>query len=268
MTIKEFSILCGTTTQTLRYYDSINLLKPAHVDYLTGYRHYTKEQALLFVKIKNLQEASFSIEEIKELLNKDDEFIYNAIDFKIKEEENKLIKLKNIKESYRQDKKNMLEKIKDIQEQFYKQSLEINPNDEFGISKEEYIKIIESHTKMFELFNNDLNNDTFKLIENINECKDDEDYNPVEDNNYSIVYEYHDFNKTKDALRNTPALISGEHYCIYFLLDEIKNKNISFLSVVLQLLMNKNNNIKFNVEAKSKVSDDGKNHMYLLKKNK
>ena len=39
MTIKDFSILCGTTTQTLRYYDNINLLKPTYVDYLTGYRH-------------------------------------------------------------------------------------------------------------------------------------------------------------------------------------------------------------------------------------
>lgn len=55
MTIKEFSLLCSCTTQTLRYYDSINLLKPARVDQFSGYRYYDSEQALDYVKIKNLQ---------------------------------------------------------------------------------------------------------------------------------------------------------------------------------------------------------------------
>lgn len=35
MTIKDFSKLCKCTTQTLRYYDHINLLKPARVDGMT-----------------------------------------------------------------------------------------------------------------------------------------------------------------------------------------------------------------------------------------
>ena len=67
MTIKEFSQLCNCTTQTLRYYDSIGLLKPARVDQFTGYRYYENSQALEYVKIKNLQDAMFSIEEIKEV---------------------------------------------------------------------------------------------------------------------------------------------------------------------------------------------------------
>ena len=36
MTIKEFSKLCDCNTQTLRYYDSIDLLKPARVDSFTN----------------------------------------------------------------------------------------------------------------------------------------------------------------------------------------------------------------------------------------
>jgi len=32
MTILEFARLCGTSTQTLRYYDRIELLKPSRVD--------------------------------------------------------------------------------------------------------------------------------------------------------------------------------------------------------------------------------------------
>ena len=32
MTIKEFASLCGCNTQTLRYYDKIDLLKPVKTD--------------------------------------------------------------------------------------------------------------------------------------------------------------------------------------------------------------------------------------------
>ena len=78
ITIKEFSKLCKCNTQTLRYYDSIDLLKPIYVDQSTGYRYYLKEQSLDFIKIKNLQQADFSIEEIKSLLEKNDEEIYQA----------------------------------------------------------------------------------------------------------------------------------------------------------------------------------------------
>jgi len=64
ITIQGFAKLCGCNTQTLRYYDRIGLLKPERVDEWTGYRYYEEEQALQFVKIKNLQQADFSIEEI------------------------------------------------------------------------------------------------------------------------------------------------------------------------------------------------------------
>ena len=57
MTIKEFSRLCGCNPQTLRYYDHVDLLKPVKVDSWTGYRYYDEDQALQFVKIKNLQKT-------------------------------------------------------------------------------------------------------------------------------------------------------------------------------------------------------------------
>ena len=65
MTIKEFSRLCGCNPQTLRYYDHVDLLKPVKVDSWTGYRYYDEDQALQYVKIKNLQMAGFSIDEIR-----------------------------------------------------------------------------------------------------------------------------------------------------------------------------------------------------------
>lgn len=52
MIIKEFAKLCDCNPQTLRYYDSIDLLKPVKVDSYTGYRYYSAEQALDYLKNK------------------------------------------------------------------------------------------------------------------------------------------------------------------------------------------------------------------------
>ena len=90
MTIKQFASLCGCNTQTLRYYDKINLLKPIHVDPWSGYRYYAKSQAIDFVKIKNLQAADFTILEIKELIKKTDTQVYEAFDRKIAEQTQRL----------------------------------------------------------------------------------------------------------------------------------------------------------------------------------
>jgi DNA-binding transcriptional MerR regulator len=85
MTIKEFARLCGCNPQTLRYYDRMELLKQVKVDSWTGYRYYEDEQALDFVKIKNLQTAGFTIEEIRGLSDASNEEIYSAFEEKIKE---------------------------------------------------------------------------------------------------------------------------------------------------------------------------------------
>ena len=42
LSIGEFSKICKVTVKTLRYYDRIGLLKPVHVDDMTGYRYYSR----------------------------------------------------------------------------------------------------------------------------------------------------------------------------------------------------------------------------------
>ena len=100
ITIQGFAKLCGCNTQTLRYYDRIGLLAPAKVDEWTGYRYYEEEQALQFVKIKNLQQADFSIEEIKALLPGDDDLLMAAFERKIKAQKQKLETIRKIQRSY------------------------------------------------------------------------------------------------------------------------------------------------------------------------
>ena len=100
ITIQGFARLCGCNTQTLRYYDRIGLLAPARVDEWTGYRYYEEEQAMLFVRIRNLQQADFSIEEIKTLLGQNDDYVLAAFDRKVEEQKRKLAKIRKIQRSY------------------------------------------------------------------------------------------------------------------------------------------------------------------------
>ena len=100
ITIQGFAKLCGCNTQTLRYYDRIGLLAPAKVDEWTGYRYYEEQQAVRFVKIKNLQQADFSIEEIRPLLEVDDDQLMEAFERKIEEQKQKLERIRTIQRSY------------------------------------------------------------------------------------------------------------------------------------------------------------------------
>ena len=99
MTVKEFASLCLCSTQTLRYYDKIDLLKPIKVDPWSGYRYYESSQAIDFVKIKNLQAADFTIDEIKTLLTLPDSRVYEAFERKIEEQTQKLTRIKKIQKS-------------------------------------------------------------------------------------------------------------------------------------------------------------------------
>ena len=52
------------TIKTLRHYDEIGLLKPAHIDEFTGYRYYTSEQLPILHEILALRQMGFSLNEI------------------------------------------------------------------------------------------------------------------------------------------------------------------------------------------------------------
>ena len=114
ITIQGFAKLCGCNTQTLRYYDRIGLLTPARVDQWTGYRYYKEEQAMQFVKIKNLQQADFTIEEIKNLLGKDDILLVQAFEEKIREQERKLEKIRQIQQSYLEEAMDMQKMVNTV----------------------------------------------------------------------------------------------------------------------------------------------------------
>ncbi|WP_099225099.1 MerR family transcriptional regulator [Listeria costaricensis] len=57
--------------QRLRYYDKIGLLVPAYTDAASGYRYYKPEQAEQLSFIQALQYMGFSLQEIKQYLEKE-----------------------------------------------------------------------------------------------------------------------------------------------------------------------------------------------------
>lgn len=69
--IGEFSCLTGVTVKTLRYYEQFELLVPDEVDEWTGYRYYNVAQMQTMSQIRQLKAIGFSLEEIRDLLEKD-----------------------------------------------------------------------------------------------------------------------------------------------------------------------------------------------------
>jgi len=69
LSIGRFARTTGLTIRTLRRYDAIGLLVPAHVDEDTGYRWYTLEQARDGEAIRRLRELDVPLEEVRELLH-------------------------------------------------------------------------------------------------------------------------------------------------------------------------------------------------------
>lgn len=67
--IGEFSRLGQVTVKTLRYYDDMELLKPAHVDRFTGYRYYLTEQLSRLNRILALKDLGLSLEQIAPLMD-------------------------------------------------------------------------------------------------------------------------------------------------------------------------------------------------------
>lgn len=67
--ISEFSRLSQVSMKTLRYYDQIGLLKPAHTDPLNGYRYYTIEQIFRLNRILAFKDLGLTLEQILQALD-------------------------------------------------------------------------------------------------------------------------------------------------------------------------------------------------------
>ena len=61
-----------TTSETLRHYDRIGLVKPSRKDEWTNYRYYTEQDIVRLNTVRALQMMDLSLQEIKKVLDYDD----------------------------------------------------------------------------------------------------------------------------------------------------------------------------------------------------
>ncbi|WP_244235370.1 MerR family transcriptional regulator [Paenibacillus lautus] len=71
MKISVFAKVSGVSIKTLRYYDELGLLRPAHVDEQSGYRYYSEEQLLTVKRIASYKEQGFTLEQLKAFFDED-----------------------------------------------------------------------------------------------------------------------------------------------------------------------------------------------------
>lgn len=268
MTIKEFSELCGCNPQTLRYYDREDLLKPVNVDEWSGYRFYKEEQAIAFVKIKNLQKAGFTIEEIRELHNKDDAEIYHAFETKIAEEEKRLQEIKNIQKTYQTEITNMKNKLEAMRKSIKESMLTYDPAEEFGINNDDYKGMIENldvfWDKMLEA--EDLSKYELQDYSEENKNKGERDFQECLNNPcYESIFERHGWKNVKEFYNEIPELLNDTEYFFLFKLESEKVNNTAFANTLLGIMCMKNQDRKKSINCSVIYSDDGNNHFWLMK---
>lgn len=74
-----------TTSETLRHYDRIGLVKPSKKDEWSNYRYYTEQDIVRLNTVRALQLMDLSLQEIKSVLEYDD--LEKIIDFLVQAEE-------------------------------------------------------------------------------------------------------------------------------------------------------------------------------------
>ncbi|UYP01313.1 MerR family transcriptional regulator [Oceanotoga sp. DSM 15011] len=108
LSIGEFSKICEVSTKTLRYYDEIDLIKPIEVNPDNNYRYYSVDQIKTMFLIIRLKEYDFSLEEIKEILIKENLSLKEDLSESLKlKRKNMNQKLKNIKMTLKQIEKDI-----------------------------------------------------------------------------------------------------------------------------------------------------------------
>ena len=295
MTIKEFADLCACNTQTLRYYDRIGLLRPHQVDPRSRYRYYEKKQAVDFIKIKNLQLADFSIEEIKTLLKQGDEEIYHAFDQKIKEQQKTLERIKKIQQSYLREKNSMEQLIQSVTDFLLNQITDFEGLKEFGLDPSEgeaIIALVRTHFQK-NLFKTPRTPEDviLKIGENMVQGADqavkmiktldpdhleeeillglttEEDEQPEE---FETIWEYHDWKHIYDFFDQIPPLEKESEYQVLFPVgkEETGDCDVPFSTAIFMIgaLLKKNGECNGLKGCKCLASEDGKNHFALQRK--
>lgn len=274
--IKEFANLCQCSTQTLRYYDQIELLSPAHVDSENAYRYYEKNQLFDYIKIKNLQLADFSIAEIKDLLKSTDEDINSAFEKKITSLKDRLEKTLKIKKTYHIESK-MTEKILGLIKENFKKAFQPDlVKQEFNLSEAELNAYVEEWDELFakalledenfmSFANSGLMEEQITQAMNKLETLHNQSENKLNLSDHTVFQEYHAWDYLHEIMDDLCKVKDGDHIIYY--LEVIPDKlNLSFTlpTVLLQTVLKRNPKKSLQLKCEIQPSPDKSNHIYIL----
>ena len=295
ITIQGFSRLCGCNTQTLRYYDRIGLLAPAKVDEWTGYRYYEEEQAMLFVKIKNLQQADFTIEEIKSLLPGDDDLLMAAFERKIREQKQKLATIQKIQRSYLKeamDMRNMVnEYLNFVEGRMAKSELW----EELGLAGEQETETRANVNAMFadwisqcrsesEEIAKQMNGKDLAVMKNVMEKLKDgnlenhslimsvvgDTNNPAEQipEDAQNIFERSEWEHVSEWIKEIPETLGNgkKNFFLFKVKEDSCVSDPGFPTLMLAVMASRYNAMNGGMFCNIGLSDDGKNHFTLLQK--
>lgn len=153
-TIGEFSALCMVTTKTLRHYDKLSLLVPAHTSDETGYRYYEASQFRDMFFILKCKDYGFTLEETAELLHADANTVAARFAVKYEEQRKGVVHQQNILTKMRQDME-LLKKGIDIMNKGT-QEVKIVDTKPFEIVSERAVINIREFDKLFDKLLNKL----------------------------------------------------------------------------------------------------------------
>ena len=257
------------THAQLRYYDRVGLLKPVKVDSWSGYRYYDEQQALQFVKIRNLQTAGFSIEEIKELLDADNDVVYEAFSAKIKDLEDRLQKTMQIRESYQGEMTQMKEKLEKIRNTLTTLMENYDPTEEFGLDRTTYDQMIGNIAGFFENMISSNDDSDFEMSEypDGDDSQEEQEYMDFLSNpEYETVYQNHGWKYVKEFYKEFSDLEDGNEYALLFKVTPEKTGNAAFANTILGMLLLSNPGTKKKLGCNVTDSPDDQNHFWLMKR--
>lgn len=295
MTIKEFAALCSCSNQTLRYYDRIDLLKPVKVDQWSGYRYYDAAQAIDFVKIKNLQAADFTIVEIKQLLTKSDQEVYNAFSAKIAAQEQKLARILEIQKTYLNEKSGMENIINNLSEFLLNQLSDHEDLREFGLQPEDGPKIVSLVKAFFEtqmqksaaalqnitlVVDDDVFHGEDEVATAIRDLKEEDlpetillgnealpEESLFDATQHTVAWEAHGWTHVYEFIDAIPALEDDGDYTFLFRLNEESyREDIAFPMYMMGAMMLKKGESKVYMGCAVERSDDSANHFALMQR--
>ncbi len=297
MTIKEFARLCACNAQTLRYYDKIDLLKPVKVDPWSGYRYYESTQAIDFIKIKNLQAADFTIEEIKRLITLSDQQVYDAFDQKIAEQAQKLERIREIQKSYLAEKHTMEKIIYSMTDYALSQCNHPEVLAEFGLDATDAPAILallkdymnEAAAKDFPneeptmTVNDEMIQGEAAILDCIHSLGKENlsdtillsigdgyslehSHDPEPDySEYEVLFERRGWAHIRDFFEEIPHLEQGKTYCLWVHTNNMEHSDdLSFAMFLMGTVLYKQNLKDVTVNCHSSAAADYENHFQLL----